>query len=698
MENSVFKNKTCRIVLVGASSSIRNLHKDILKHLGFENTINVADLKGAIEVLEMEPIDWVICPLSISEPINALQLLKLSLDQVKLHHLKVTIIIKENEEAYLPVAFDLGLFTFMDEKSTRAEVESAYHELVASLNASDWNLAKTSAIYLRKILDKKPKELLDFNRTMLQVFPGDADIMYYLAEAQFKNNNPKGALTTLKQALIIDSQIKAKSDELMQKYSNISSELGSVEEQNTLSLASCVIIDNDVNSANQLKRVILSLGVPKVNVLASPKEAISYFQKNQDLDLILSECAFKELAGLILVQKIRQINHMMTVPIIFVNQKLEDIDLAVLLELGILTYIKKPIVEEVAIKKIIWTVQQFRLPSEPATIEFAIRQHLGLNEISKAKSLFGKLLTFKDLPEVQKLRLQAEFAYHDEKYQNAKDYCLKALKYGETSVFILSLLGKTLMKTRDFMAALRCLDLAHSLSPLNIDRICQISDCHMNLDNFEDAQKYIDEAFSLEPESKRAKESQAKLNLLSGDSETAKKIMSEVGCFKEVVAFMNNRAITLSLCSKIEEGIDLYQQAIKALPDYLEDLLVLVQYNLALAYAREGKLTESLNTLKEALKYEAGKQNKKIKSLYLRIGKSLNKGLHFKLQTSIQTIDITKVRDEDETDYIDKIAFKRGEMCCHKIYVLSEYPDEMKKVLEKPIVFNPRKTIQKTAK
>lgn len=699
MEATSFKEKHVRIALVSGSSTIRNLHRDILKNHGFTNTVSVNDLKGAIEVLETENVDWLICPVHLNDQVNAFQILKLALSHPRAKQLKITLLVKEEEEKYLPSAFDYGVFSYMQDKTTRNEMEEQYGELFTVLLQSDWNLAKTSAFYIRKFLKNNPKDLLEFNQKMLQIFPGDPEIICDLAESLFLNKNKKAGLQALKQATTINPELQERAKALSEKYASLEPEAGSLEEQNTLGIQGCMIIDNDENAIIELKETLTALGIPKILVYTSPEEALEYVKKNADIDLVISEWALKTIMGPIFIQKIKRITHMVTAPIIVYNAKVSESDLPVLMEIGAVTYINKPLNQKEVLKKIIWTVQQKRLPTEPGAIEYTIRQSLGIGDVAKAKSLFGKLLkTHQDYSYLRKLRLQAEFAFYDGKFEQTKDHCLEAIKYGETSVFILSLLGKCLIKSRDYRAALRCFDLANSRSPLNIDRICEISECHMGSDDFEEAQKSIEEAENLDKEAPRIKESKTKLALSTGDVKTAKALMEEISSLREVIGFMNNRAVSLSLCQRVDEGINLYKQAIESLPINRQELLILIQYNLALAYAREGKLQSSLDVLKAVLSTKEGKNHLKIKSLYQRVNQSVSKGQPFSLKTNPVPPKSSNSSKEEEEDFFSYISLRPGEMCCHKIFVLPAHPKEIDSAYNKNLAFNPRQMIKKENK
>jgi tetratricopeptide (TPR) repeat protein/DNA-binding response OmpR family regulator len=673
----------------------------VLKQIGFEHTVGVADLKSAVEVLEMEPIDWIITPVFFEDPVNGFQLLKLILDKDELRGVYVTFLTKENNTTHLTSAFAMGLFSYMPEKTTKSDIEVIYSALMERLVSNGWNITKTSASFLRELIPAK--EILKLNRSLLQVFPGDKDLMCHLSESYFLDQNIPAGKKIIQQVLLIDPELKIRTENILSRYVKDTNQStpATDEASNPLSLKHCVIIDPDPSLSKQIEGIFVGLGIPKISIFSSAEEAFEFLKKEKEISFIITECALKPYPGFILVQKLKKISHLSVTPILATNSELEEQDRFILQELGILGFLKKPFSDRDALEKIIWAIQQIALPSEPLTMEFAIRDALGRGEIETAKGLLVRLLQNPHIEPVQKLRLEAEILYHDNKFDISRDRCLNALKFGETSVFVLNLLGKILLKTKDFEGARRCLDLAYSQSPLHMERLCQLSDCKMVLGDLQGAENLLAEAKTLDANHPRVLETEAKKSLLDGNVHLAKEIMTQVGCFKEVVAFMNNRAVTLSLENKIEESISLYKEALQALPKEREDLLVLILYNLALANAREGNLKESFDVIKRAFQLSTAKNNPKLISLYQRLKKTIENGGSFQLQTSkteMKAPSITEPSQEDLYQYISRIALKPGELACHKIYVILEFPRAIVEAIQKTIPFHFRKAIGKQKK
>ena len=87
-----------RVVIISPSSAHRQLLSSVVKELGFSNVISVSDIKSCAEVMETEPVGWVIGPLVDAESRSVLQLLKLVNTSPPLRGLKISLLVDEQHE------------------------------------------------------------------------------------------------------------------------------------------------------------------------------------------------------------------------------------------------------------------------------------------------------------------------------------------------------------------------------------------------------------------------------------------------------------------------------------------------------------------------------------------------------------------------------------------------------------------------
>ncbi len=171
------------------------------------------------------------------------------------------------------------------------------------------------------------------------------------------------------------------------------------------------------------------------------------------------------------------------------------------------------------------------------------------------------------------------------------------------------------MKLREFDAALRCLENVNIISPYNVNYLCEIAECHLENGDDKKFESFLDQAKDLDPDAQVVLETEAKGAMKRGHTETAKKLLQGLKSFKDVLAFMNNRAVALIQVGKMDEGLDLYQKALSSLPDGQGEARALLSYNLGLGFARTARLDEAAETLNAALATKNPARLKKAQSL-----------------------------------------------------------------------------------
>ena len=76
----------------------------------FEDVQGVAGVKEAIEMMEVEPVDWV-TPLQIDKAENAFTLLELVYTEPMLRHIRVSFLLEDTEQEYVPDGIAHGMLS-----------------------------------------------------------------------------------------------------------------------------------------------------------------------------------------------------------------------------------------------------------------------------------------------------------------------------------------------------------------------------------------------------------------------------------------------------------------------------------------------------------------------------------------------------------------------------------------------------------
>src|SRR5690606_36006949 len=128
----------------------------------------------------------------------------------------------------------------------------------------------------------------------------------------------------------------------------------------------------------------------------------------------------------------------------------------------------------------------------------------------------------------RKRLIDAEFAFAEKDYIQARSHAIESLKASGDSILVLNLLGKILMQTGEHASALKCFEKAQNLSPRNIERLCSIAEVQTELGNANAATEAISHAEALDPDSVQVNETKAKVALAKGGTKTATRGMAKL--------------------------------------------------------------------------------------------------------------------------------------------------------------------------
>src|SRR5690606_33449548 len=131
----------------------------------------------------------------------------------------------------------------------------------------------------------------------------------------------------------------------------------------------------------------------------------------------------------------------------------------------------------------------------------------------------------------------------------------------------------------------------------------------------------------MDPNSEKPDESRAKITINAGDLTKARKIMGELKAAENVVSYMNNRAIALSRCGQVEDGIEEYKKTLQAVPENRTDISAVVHFNIALAYLRANIVDEALKFLELSTSSPSLRMQERAARLIKKIQYSQSKGL-----------------------------------------------------------------------
>lgn len=692
-----FEEKTMRCLAISASSSQRQLLSSVLKELGFSNVVVVSDIKTCLEIMEAEEVGWIIGPLLDANDCSILQLLDVINQQQLLRHVKVSVLQDENQEL-LPKAFAMGAMSCHKFAMTREACYPEMKKLLERLAFHEYDFIKVAASYLQEYLQEAREfgDLRSLFTGLLQVYPGNPDYMLALAHALLN-------MGELESGRVILHQVKLTGSDKMDRIRELSREFFESEElpdepdvvlAEHFGFRTCLVVDPTPESLEVMKQTLKNLGFGEIICHRDPLSALKWLRQNKKVDLLICEWKLPNIPGPVFLYKLR--NRLgLNIPLLVINESIEEREVPFLSELGASRLLQKPIDDKRLNADIIWTLQQHTNPTDPHVIKQKLVQASKRHDVVETKKLKQLYFNLPALLDPEKQLMEAQIAFDSGCFLHAKKHALEAMRLGGSSKEAMEILGKSLMKLRDFDAAVRCLSNVSFMAPLNVSHLCDLAECHLEQGDEQAFDQVMNKAQSIDDEASQVIETAAKGAIKRGHTETARKLMGRLKSFKEVMAFMNNRAVSMIRVGNFQEGVDLYHRTLESLPENQQEIKALIHYNLGLGLARSNRLEDALKALAEAERSQNRQRMIKAKSLKTRIVAAINSGEAIVLKSEPP---ISEKAEQDKLEEMRRMEaslaaaekINRSDYCLINIYrtVLGE--DRAQDFLQKKLSFASR--------
>lgn len=703
------EDRSAKIIVIESFSAIRQIITDHLKSLGFKNINGVANSKDAIGILEVEPIDWILCSSNLDSPENNIQLLSLISSRMVLKHIRITMFLEEDESDLIPFLYEKGLLNHIMKPLNKTVIEEGLNIFIEQFEKNSWDEVKHAAASLRTYLSdkKKHQSLIHLEKGLLNLYPGECEYLLNLANPLYQQGEFESSKNVLKQVLMIDADMKTKVEDIASTLFGEGFDLDNESEQNKsvniLGIKNCVIIDSDETVRKDIKEVLEGFGIVELVEFESGDDAWIWLNANPEPSLIIQEWRVPGVSGPVMIQRIR--GKFPAVPLVIVSSLVTEDDKPLIQEMGVEHIYHKPLQQDDFKKGLIYLVQQERLPANASVLERKIRQFLKSGKIQDAIAIKDQFLNNNQIPEVHKKRINAEFSYHNGKYIEARNLAIEAIKKEPNSIYLLNFIGKCLMQLGDYKASVLCFKKAQALSPKNVERLCDIARASYEAGDTKACEQALAAGKSIDKDNEALKATEVPIRIDLGQKDDAKDILSEMDSIQEIVAYMNNKAVALTKSGMIKEGIDLYHKTIASMPKNKKDTRLLVMYNLGLALAKIGDLQDAKEQLEKILSENPKKIERKCHSLKLRIEKCLEKGRQLEFITADPKGNIDEKNEknpnkqdenEDGVSLVGYIQSNPGEICCYKVFINPEdIADKWKHIKDQIPRFRPRKAIER---
>lgn len=710
-------DKNGKVIVIDTSGAVRQMFHDLLKNCGFTSIVGVSSIKDAVGLLEVDPIEWIITPLFRESEINGLQLLNLLVKYPVLKRTKVSFILEAKEFDFIPHAYEKGMFCHFIKPFNKDTMTQEFDHL-NKLCEKYSHPTLVSIEYLEKhmIKEGKYKNLLELYSQVLELFPGNADLLFKQIKPNFNVGFKERAKSGIRQVRLISAEHQDKTKELAGELFGEDAQKileGSDDEDGVtddlLGINSCVVVDPDDASRQNIEKILTKLGVKNFHSFEDGEAAWEWINEQKSLDLMLQEWRIPKLTGPLLLQRVRK--KFPAISIIAVSSLLKESDMPLIKEMGILSMVSKPVDQELLIRTLIHTVQQNRLPSNIKVLEQKVFQLIEGKKIEEAEQYYLKFRETKDVPASLVAKIEAQFSYARGDYSHARDLAIDAFKTNKDSITLLNLLGKCLMQLKDFMTALKCFEKAQAMSPMNVQHLCSIAEVNQEMGRSEEANEALDQAKSVDEGNEMVTSTEVSVKLSRGETEAARKILGNLSSVSNVISYLNNKAVAYTKSGQVENGLELYNKTLEAIPEDNIEFKAVVSYNLALACIRQDKFEEALESLQTVVSFGKTKVYTKANSLIKRIKLSNKTGNKFELNESKEQKDggtgngnATGNEGEQQVHMAENsqliqatLSIDPGDLCCYKLFAYKdELTQEVKDADKAAPRFTPREAVERS--
>jgi CheY-like chemotaxis protein len=674
-----FESKKGTVVVVEANSSSRSVISEVIKGLGFANVESMDSAKAALGYFEVETAQWLLISLFSNDAVNAIHLLQIFTQFPKFQQLRVSLLLSTDELCVAPKAYELGCLSHHPKDFTKDSIKQELTTLFEKLKEHSWNETIVSSIYLYDLLKKSGQKvpLLRLAEGIFQKYPKKGAALVQLTEAQFLNGMTREAKQSLGQLKLLENENWVPLSKTYLPDEEIYADLG---------VRKCLIIEPDSQVQLQFFDTFKKYGVSEIKMLEDGEAAHELLQEKNDFEIILMEWKIPKLAGPLLLQRLQASKNIPKCPVVVVSSLVQLSDGALLSEIGVAQVISKPFDEKSLVGTIVQVLQQEKYPSELRSIERKIVSLIHAKDLEGAKELFNSVCTNELVPLATLAYIEALFAFHAQDFEGAKALCMNAIQRGIEQGKSIALLGKIFIQLKEFNHAVKCFDKASAMSPKSIERLCELADAQLMCGDKDAAGNTVDKAKSIDSKNASVKAAEAKVEIQKGNRGKTVELLSEMGGIGSIISDLNSAAVAMIHQQHFVGGLEIYQRTIEAIPKKDIQNKLKVQYNAALAFARNSQLDEAKLILSrmDVTKAES-KVKEKIISLAQKINDALDTGTTLKLTTSDRKIGAPSTLTADNavklkvptdsvqvesTKHLEKsiVTGKAGERCCHLIF------------------------------
>lgn len=189
--------------------------------------------------------------------------------------------------------------------------------------------------------------------------------------------------------------------------------------------------------------------------------------------------------------------------------------------------------------------------------------------------------------------LVARKCLRESDFEGAEKWLNRSLAKNPTYLKSLHLLSDLYMKTERVNDALTVLDKVKANSPRSIKTLTKIGRCYAAKNEPQKAEKYLYDALAIDEYHPLVREELGKVKFAMQEFESARKLLATSQSPREVATHLNKVGIQMVEQGRYQSSIEHYRWAQFVLPG--NEQAHLLFFNIALAYAKWGKISEAMS-------------------------------------------------------------------------------------------------------
>lgn len=721
--------RECVVAVVHPNQTLRAQLIKILREAGYSSSQSFADLKTAKEYLEVDVINWLWTPLCLGASVNAIQFLEMTCASADLTGVRTSIMFAESEQAYIPLAFELGMMSWHNSPQTPAAFQTEVRNLLTLLSKHRSLTPLVACDQLERFLSSRDDRSgrRSLFKKMATLFPTSPYAVLTHADCEFEAGHKGAGFRAIKlaQEQNLAGWNKTALRHLGPNFDPSSSRLFDID--------SYLIVEPDETVHNHIEALMRPFGVKRVHRFTDAEKALNWLSKSNSTDLIIQEWKLPSVGGSSFLQRARHMGAK-DIPVLVVSSLVRKTDESLLREMGVARTVQKPLIDHEFVSSLTQTLSEFTDPSSERYIERKIQVMLETGRTVEAKVEVQKILSSQASPgaasrakeplsDGSRSFLAGLIMYHSREYAAAKELFLKALNEGGDSLQILNSLARTLIHMRDFKAAARCYEKAQEISPQNVYRLLEMAETYSEIGQTHAMNGSLSKAESIDPTNPELATMQARIALKQGNISEASKIFAGLPDKKTLIADLNNSGVVYIKTGHLENGIEVYEKALRLIGSAATVLWARVTYNLALAQAKAGKVADARRSVERIIAAERSDEalsqspeffqiRRKVLSLHDKLGRHIadSKPLEFFTTESSTTMINESFWSRMEGTLGRSLrpgmhaalrchpSAQPGERCLHLIYRCNAEAlpaNTLEMLIGTPITHQPRQTIAK---